>query len=128
MESKWAHPLDFFTNFSTTQIWCINLAIWAAGLTISVLCKEDWFSRSGALSIAFLLIAFTLDARKDPDAVSSYSLDNLDTDRPISSSVVRQIYREEYEARSFVRHEGYIAAFSTLIWGFGDLPIKWIST
>ena len=128
LESKWAHNLDFSKRISPLGLWLGSLFVWLVGFYASIAGDFDWFSRSGALSISILLVLFTLDARKDADAWQVFSDQIFQRDANdevlVQSSAVRAYYDEEYKARKFVRHEGYIAAVSTLIWGFGDLLVQ----
>lgn len=106
------------------------------GLLISCYLSDDWFSRSGALLIAFLLFSFGFDRRKNgglerqikqdiEQALHEMGMETLE-EYPLAGSFTNEYLPELERADRFLRAELIAGAVATLVWGFGDIAVKWI--
>jgi hypothetical protein len=131
MESKWTTPYYLIFAFSPLHLWLGALVVWFLGFTFSLLSTVDWFSRSGAVTIALLLAVFSLNPRNDPEFQENLengyfpsTIEENGGEPNVSNSSVRAYYAEQLKARIILRAEAQIAAVATLIWGFGDIAVK----
>ncbi|MEL7459752.1 MAG: hypothetical protein AAFX45_01075 [Pseudomonadota bacterium] len=128
--SKWAHTLDWTKNVSVWHLWIYAFGVFAVGCFASSIGCEDHLSRTGAIVVASVVGLFALDYRKDPEFLENLDnkyfpqRENEDEELLVQSSTVRAYFSEIMEARTFIRHEGYVLAIGTLVWGFGDLVVE----
>jgi hypothetical protein len=120
-------------------VWAVvvpSAIVLLGGLIASWYSCVDWFSRSGALLIAFLLLSFGLDRRKNGGlerqikseidlALSEMGMESLE-EYPLAGSFTNQYLPELERADRFLKAELVAGAIATLIWGFGDLVVKGI--
>ncbi|THH38238.1 hypothetical protein E4Z66_01285 [Aliishimia ponticola] len=111
----------------------LTVVILAGGLAISIASNYDWFSRSGALLIAVLILLYGLDRRKSGGVESeiklelSEALDEMGlrklNDYPLTGSFSNEFLPKITKARQFVVAELFSGALATVVWGFGDLVV-----